>query len=70
VKWRGRLSDDGIDLANVNGVLCSSPTLPNASVHSVQLACSDGRMALFRFNAQKTDAKISFGSFTEKVMLD
>jgi hypothetical protein len=70
VKWRGRLSEDGIDLANVNGVLCSSPARPNARGHSVQLACSDGRMALFKSNAQKTDARISFGNFTEKVLLD
>lgn len=70
VKWRGKYSQDGIDVANISGVLCSSPAPARAKNFTIQLACSDGRMATLRGNTVESEAKILFGTAEEKVLLE
>ncbi len=68
IKWRGRVSADGIDLANVNGVLCSSPNPARSETFTVQIACSDGRMGKLSVNS--AEAQIAFGANTESAQLE
>jgi hypothetical protein len=66
LKWRGRRSGDGIDVANSNGTLCSAAR--DQGVGPVTLACSDGRTARLVLPTDLNHgAQIDFGDTAEDV---
>ena len=67
VQWRGKISDDGVDITNISGVLCTGTDEDHRG--SITLACSDGRVARLQFAGPGQTSKVFFGKLMQQVEL-
>jgi hypothetical protein len=70
VRWRGKRSIDGVDLANSSGTLCSSAGQNSTAQRTLKVACSDGRVALLEFSANQQARLVFRNNEAETVQLD
>jgi hypothetical protein len=73
VKWRGKVSQDGIDITNVQGILCTGAADPERvgqnPGNKIVLACSDGQVAYLTVEKTGYSGHLSLGKQRELVDL-
>lgn len=73
VKWRGKFDGASVDIANVDGTLCTGPTAFQPGIThgsgNITLACSDGRMAKLQISKGGLKGIVRLGGANENVQV-
>lgn len=65
-QWKGTFSQEGVDIVNVSGVLCSAPGRGSPQV----VACSDGRVGTFSILPGAHKGRLTLGAEFQAVSLE
>ena len=73
VKWRGKVGRDGIDITNVQGILCTGAADPDnvgqRGASHIVLACSDGQVTMLTVDPTGYSGHVQIGQNKELVDL-